>query len=136
MGVVTRRDLQHVVQEDQPQDGNIKIGTLIKPDPVVAYPDEPLRSVVFRMAETGYTRFPVVNRDRPRELVGIVSLSDLLKARMRNLEEERKRERVLRLNLLFPLRGAGAPGAGAIGKQEIVKEQPEVEEEEKEAQLP
>ncbi len=27
--------------------------------PVVAYPDEPLRAVVYRMAETGFTRLPV-----------------------------------------------------------------------------
>ena len=33
-------------------------------DPVVAYPDEPLRVVVFRMAEKGITRMPVVERDR------------------------------------------------------------------------
>ena len=30
--------------------------------PTVAYPDEPLRVVVYRMAGTGLTRFPVVER--------------------------------------------------------------------------
>ena len=64
--------------------------------PVVAHPDEPLRAVVFRMAETGFTRLPVVEGGR---LVGMVSLHDLLKARVRNLDEERKRERVLQLRL-------------------------------------
>ena len=29
---------------------------------MVAYPDEPLRVIVHRMAETGLTRFPVVDR--------------------------------------------------------------------------
>ena len=72
--------------------------------PVVAYPDEPLRSVVYRMAETGYTRFTVVERDDPQQLVGMVSLNDLLKARVHNLEEERHRERVIHLRLLFPTR--------------------------------
>jgi CIC family chloride channel protein len=56
------------------------------------------------MAETGYTRLPVVERDDPRKLVGMISLNDLLKARVRSLEEERLRERVLRLRLLFPSR--------------------------------
>jgi H+/Cl- antiporter ClcA len=70
--------------------------------PVVAHPDEPLRAVVYRMAETGYTRFPVVERDDDRHLVGMVSLSDLLKARARNLNDERRRERILHLRLLFP----------------------------------
>ena len=41
-------------------------------------------------------------RDNPGKLVGMISLTDLLRARTRNLEEERHRERVLRLRL-FPL---------------------------------
>ncbi|HLZ56020.1 MAG TPA: chloride channel protein, partial [Ktedonosporobacter sp.] len=70
--------------------------------PVVAYPDEPLRAVVYRMAETGFTRLPVVERDNPDRLIGMISLNDLLKARVRSLEEERRRERVLRLRLVAP----------------------------------
>ena len=34
--------------------------------PIVAYPDEPLRVVVYRMAETGLTRLPVVERGDAR----------------------------------------------------------------------
>lgn len=76
----------------------------MKPNPIVCYPDEPLRIVVYRMAETNLTCFPVVERNNPHKLVGMVSLIDLLKARMRNLHEERRRERVLRLRTLFPYR--------------------------------
>jgi len=71
---------------------------------VVAYPDEPLRVVVYYMAETGFTRFPVVVRSNPHKLLGIISLSDLLKARTHHLEEEHRRERVVRIRLRFPLR--------------------------------
>jgi CBS domain-containing protein len=63
-----------------------------------------LRVVVYRMAETGLTRFPVVDREDPGMLVGLISLRDLLKARVLNLEAERRRERVLPLHLLFPRR--------------------------------
>jgi chloride channel protein, CIC family len=69
---------------------------------VVAYADEPLRVVVYRMVESGFTRLPVVEPDGEKRLVGMVSLDDLLRARSRNLEEERSRERVLRLRM--PLR--------------------------------
>ena len=68
-------------------------------DPVVAFPDEPLRVVVYRMAETGLTRFPVVDRGDGRNLVGVIGLQDLLSARTRNLAEERDRERGLRIRL-------------------------------------
>ncbi len=77
---------------------------MLHTNPIVAYPDEPLRAVVYRMAETGYTRFPVVERDDPGTLVGMISLTDSLTARARNLEEERHRERVLHLRLFVPRR--------------------------------
>jgi len=72
--------------------------------PVVAYPDEPLRVVVYRMAETGLTRFPVVDRSSPGKPLGLIGLPDLLAARSRNLAEERNRERVLRVRLPSLLR--------------------------------
>ena len=65
----------------------------------VAFPDEPLRVVVYRMVESGFTRLPVVDRDDEKRLQGMVSLDDLLRARGRNLEEERTRERILRLRM-------------------------------------
>ncbi len=68
-------------------------------DPVVAYPDEPLRVVVYRMAETGLTHFPVVERGDKRKLLGMIGLRELLSARTRSLAEERDRERVLRIRL-------------------------------------
>jgi len=69
------------------------------PDHVVAHPDEPLRVVVYRMAETGFTRLPVIDPDDPGKQLGVVTLEDLLRARTHNLTEERERERVLRINL-------------------------------------
>ena len=71
---------------------------------VVAHPDEPLRAVVYRMAETGHTRLPVVDRNGEQQLVGLVSLEDLLKARAQNLDAERRRERVNAVDLFFPRR--------------------------------
>lgn len=73
---------------------------VVKHNPEVAYPDEPLRVTVHRMAETGFTRLPVV--DNSKKLIGMVSLDDLLKARAHNLDAERRRERVLPLRLKFP----------------------------------
>jgi CBS domain-containing protein len=90
MGVVTRGDLERFTKGG-PEPAHR--------DPVVAYPDEPLRVVAHRMSDTGLARFPVVNNDRERKLTGMVALSDLLRARTRSLEEERHRERVLRIHL-------------------------------------
>ncbi len=64
---------------------------------LVTYGDETLRAAVYRMAESGVTRLRVVDADRPGAVIGIVTLEDLLGARVRHLEEERDRERVLHL---------------------------------------
>jgi len=60
---------------------------------VVAYPDEPLRAVVYRMAESGKTLLPVLDPADGHKFVGMISLNDLLHARVRALEEEQNRER-------------------------------------------
>ncbi|HEY6345397.1 MAG TPA: CBS domain-containing protein [Bryobacteraceae bacterium] len=97
-GVVTRMDLRTFASGSDP---NARIADVMRKDPLVAYADEPLRAVVYRMAETGITRFPVIDGENSRKLIGLVSLQDLLRARVRNLEEERQRERVLRIRLPF-----------------------------------
>jgi len=83
---------------------NAALAAVIERDPVVAHPDEPLRVVAYRMAETGLTRLPVVERDGTRRLLGMVSLRDLLQGRVRNLEAERRRERFLPLRVRPPWR--------------------------------
>jgi chloride channel protein, CIC family len=103
-GVVTSNDLQKLLLEQQTEGNGRQLAEMIQANPVVAYPDEPLRLVVYRMAETGFTRLPVVARRDPRTLMSIISLSDLLKARTHHLEEEQRRERVLQMRLLLPLR--------------------------------
>jgi chloride channel protein, CIC family len=95
-GVITRNDLRKWLEEPHPADETLSD---VAAEPVVAHPDEPLRVVVYRMAETGLTRFPVVDRGDDRRLVGMIGLEDLLSARTRNLAEERDRERVLRIRL-------------------------------------
>src|SRR5579864_100374 len=95
VGVVTRRDLRQLASDG----GSTELAKVMRKDPVVAHADEPLRAVVYRMAETGVTRMPVV--DGGGKLAGIISLEDLLRARVRDLEEERRRERVLRIHLPF-----------------------------------
>jgi chloride channel protein, CIC family len=95
-GVITRNDLRKWLEAPHPAEETLAD---VVTDPVVAHPDEPLRVVVYRMAETGLTRFPVVDRGDERKLLGVIGLQDLLSARTRNLAEERDRERVLRIRL-------------------------------------
>ncbi len=104
VGFLTRSDLRKLLQNPEEGSESRTLGELARRDPVEAYPDEPLRVVVYRMAEKGITRMPVVEGNGSRKLVGLLSLDDLLKARVRNLEEERRRETVLPLHFVFPRR--------------------------------
>jgi H+/Cl- antiporter ClcA/CBS domain-containing protein len=97
-GVITRKDLRRIADSDV---SRASLGEVLR-DPVTAHPDEPLRAVVFRMAETGLTHLPVVGDGG--QLDGMISLHDLLMARVRNLNEERHRERSLQIRLPFGTR--------------------------------
>ena len=99
VGVVTGGDLRALAdarktQSDQP------LASIIQTGATVAFPDESLRMIVQRMAETGRTELPVV--DRQRRIVGMIGLAELLKARALNLDAEQRRERVLGTRVALP----------------------------------
>ncbi|MGE5816181.1 MAG: CBS domain-containing protein, partial [Acidobacteriota bacterium] len=100
-GIVTRFELRRFVGAANGERA-ATLEAILQRNPKVAYPDEPLRVVVHRMAETGLTRFPVVERGESRQLIGMISLEDLLKARALNLDAERRRERIMRVQVAFP----------------------------------
>ncbi|MHB8684315.1 MAG: chloride channel protein, partial [Dehalococcoidia bacterium] len=106
LGITTRDALQELIEHTGAAGADTSIDQSIVRDPCVAFVDEPLARVAFRMAETGFTRLPVLERGEARRVVGIVSLADLLMARSRVLDEERVRERVIRLRWLLPRRGS------------------------------
>jgi CIC family chloride channel protein len=57
-----------------------------------AFADETLRAVVYRMAEARLTQLPVFERGGSPQPIGAITLGDMLKARVRHLEEEQRRE--------------------------------------------
>jgi chloride channel protein, CIC family len=102
LGVITPSDLLAPGGDGDPVACHI-----MRADALVTYPDEILRAAADQMAEHWVGALPVVTRDKKR-LLGILTEFDLLKARQRQLAEERHRERVLRL------RRVGAPPARDI----------------------
>jgi len=109
VGVVARRQLREWL--DSPSTPSAAtLASLALPRPVSAYADETLSTIAFRMAESGVTRMPVVER-RDGTFVGMVALRDLLTARGRILEAEQRRERVLSVRLRMPRFGSGSKSA-------------------------
>jgi H+/Cl- antiporter ClcA/CBS domain-containing protein len=75
-------------------------------EPVVCYDDEVLRTVATRMAAYHLGAMPVLERDTGA-VVGVITEFELLAGRRRQLEEERTRERPLRLSRLAARARAG-----------------------------
>jgi CBS domain-containing protein len=102
VGVVTRTQLETAAHNDAL---GCAVATLAHLEPVVAHPDETLRTVAARMARHAVDRMPVVDRHDNERVIGLVSLTMLLDARVRDLHEAVHSERVLRFRLL-PRRAA------------------------------
>jgi chloride channel protein, CIC family len=111
-GLVTRKGIFTQLESEGDAALRRTLGEVAQRGTVKAYPEEPLRAVVYRMAESGVTRVPVVERESGKFL-GLVSLDDLLKARTRHLEEERRREQILNLRFLLPGGTGGTTGTSA-----------------------
>jgi H+/Cl- antiporter ClcA/CBS domain-containing protein len=86
VGVVTRRDVT-----DSAVAPERTIFSIIKQSPKVVYSDSSLRDAADHMVVHHVGRLPVVDRDEPRKVVGIITRSDLLAAHAPRIEEARIR---------------------------------------------
>jgi H+/Cl- antiporter ClcA len=93
VGVVTRRDFFDPLVRD-----TVLIQSLIKRPPVVVFEDSTLRDAADQMVLERVGRLPVVRRDDPRRMVGIISRSDLLEAHAPRLKAARLSLRMRRIS--------------------------------------
>ena len=98
IGVVTRRDLQ---DRGGGADGDTRIVEMIKRRPVTVYANQSLREAADLMVVSGVGRLPVVTRQAPRAVVGIVTRSDLLAAHRRRLDDASRAEQSLDLRRIW-----------------------------------
>ncbi len=108
MGVVPSSELNGRAPEGDDDEVGFRMHTSV----VTAYPDETLRAVADRMAEHRLGALPVVERSAPAGVLGVVTSFELLDARRRQLEEERLRDRVLRLRIPGYPRPRATVGSG------------------------
>ncbi|SYZ72094.1 Chloride channel core [Candidatus Zixiibacteriota bacterium] len=87
VGIVTRSDIMRILSQDKK--GAVTLGEAGRRRLIVAYPDEPLRDAVNRLLEHDIGRLPVVDRDDPDRLIGYLGRPNVIKARLRQLQEER-----------------------------------------------
>ncbi|HEX6533234.1 MAG TPA: chloride channel protein [Gemmatimonadaceae bacterium] len=97
LGVVTRRNLLNLEL-----DFDTLVRDLITRPPVVIYETNTAREAADHMVREQVGRLPVVMRDQPTKVVGIVTRSDLLAAHARRLAEEQRYSRQIELGLPLP----------------------------------
>ncbi|MCY1032490.1 chloride channel protein [Corallococcus sp. BB11-1] len=90
LGVVTRRDLL-----DGREGAGRRMVDLVKRPPAVVFDDSSLREAADLMTDEGVGRLPVVRREQPLRVVGILTRSDLLAGHRQRLSNARTRERGL-----------------------------------------
>jgi CIC family chloride channel protein len=74
------------------QDGNLTVLDTGSSDLIVAFPDELLSHAVTKMLRNNIGHLPVVNRKDPLHLIGYLERSNILEARLRQLNDEHVRE--------------------------------------------
>ncbi|WP_437928291.1 chloride channel protein [Sorangium sp. So ce291] len=89
VGVVTARDV--LTQ----QAGDLSIRHLIRQPLAVAFEDSSLREAADHMVTEGVGRLPVVSRDAPRKVLGMLTRSDLLDAHRSRLDAGHRLEQAL-----------------------------------------
>jgi len=82
VGVVTRRDLL-----EGPAEGDVR--SRVKRPPAVVFDDSSLREAADHMARERVGRLPVVSRDDPARVIGMLTRSDIIESHVRRLQAER-----------------------------------------------
>lgn len=70
------------------------VGEKMTPDPVTIHADEPLVHAVSKFSKLRFGRFPVINRER--DLVGVITQGDVVRALLRKLEVHHQEEELHR----------------------------------------
>lgn len=93
-GVLTRRNLlDPAIPDDR------LVADLVQRLPKFVYDDCTVRQATDHMVNHGIGRLPVVKRDRPQEVVGMITRSDVLSVFRRRVNEARPQKPTIRMNL-------------------------------------
>ncbi len=96
VGIVSLGDYQRALQKDDGE--HLRVRDIMTRDVVVAYPDETLWDVMRKMGIRDVSRLPVVAREDPHRLLGIIRRRDIISAynvALARREEERQRQQAL-----------------------------------------
>jgi CIC family chloride channel protein len=89
-GIITFDDLRKVPEERQDE---IHVEDVAVKEVIAAFPDENMKQVMDRLYQNNVGRLPVVERENPKKLLGIVTRTDAISAYEMAAEKEEKYSR-------------------------------------------
>ncbi len=95
VGVVSRRDL-----EDREILPEAKVKDVIKKPLVVIFEENTLREAADMIAYYKVSRIPVVSRENNYKIIGLISREDIMKARRKNIEQEKLYKKYIKFSSL------------------------------------
>lgn len=98
-GLITRHHLLKASLQNA--DTHLPLVELMNAQPQVGYPDMTLRELANFMVEKNISSLPIVSRDDSRKIYSLMALENVLQARLLDVNEERKAERVLFFPRIF-----------------------------------
>lgn len=94
VGIITRGDVIRAFERSQDQ--TLTVLEAGQSELILAYPDETLYDAIARMLKHGVGRLPVVERGKPRKVIGYLGRAGIIESRERYHREEEVRERGFR----------------------------------------
>jgi CBS domain-containing protein len=85
LGVLSERDLVRALSEHGPSASHVSVGELVRGRPATCKPEDSLRQVMAVMTRSRTRHLPVIAGEA---LVGIVSVGDVVKGQLEDLELE------------------------------------------------
>jgi CIC family chloride channel protein len=75
-GMVTASDVEEGLQKENP---DLKVSDIATRNPVTAYPDQSVHDILLRLGTIDVGRIPVVARDDPLQLLGVLRRHDIIR---------------------------------------------------------
>ena len=95
-GVVTHRDLEEAMHRGDVR--HLTVGDIATSPPVTVHPEDPLWAALKKLSVRDVGRLPVVHRQHPRRLLGMVHRQDVIRAYnlaiLRRLDAQQRAERL------------------------------------------
>ncbi len=90
IGIVTLTDVHAATEKEDMDVSKLNVNDIATKSPIVAYPDQTLHQALFQLGAMDFGRIPVVERNNPEKLLGLLRRHDIVGAYIKGVSKEVK----------------------------------------------